>query len=107
MLPVREYVQQGEVGGRSLVLGPEYLWLADQGSTPTAIKTIKVEISDELDLDQKEILTLLASKLYEQGRLSLGQAAELAGFTKRTFAELLSRYKVSIFNFPSLTSPGM
>lgn len=43
---------------------------------------------------------VLASKLYEQGKLLLGQAAELAGFTKRTFAELLGAYNVSIFNFP-------
>ena len=44
---------------------------------------------------------LVASRLYEQGKLSLGQAAELAGLTKRSFAELLSQYNVSIFNFPS------
>ena len=43
---------------------------------------------------------LVASRLYEQGRLSLGQAAELAGLTKRTFAELLGVYEVSIFNYP-------
>lgn len=28
---------------------------------------------------------LLAEKLYEQGRLSLGQAAALAGYSKKTF----------------------
>jgi predicted HTH domain antitoxin len=39
--------------------------------------------------------------LYEQGKLSLGQAAELAGLSKRTFAELLSKYNVSIFNHPA------
>ena len=42
---------------------------------------------------------LLASKLYEQGKLSLGQAAELAGYSKRTFMELLSTYNVSVFNY--------
>jgi len=45
---------------------------------------------------------LLATKLYEQGKLSLGQAAEMAGFTKRTFMELLSRYNVSVFNYDPL-----
>jgi predicted HTH domain antitoxin len=44
---------------------------------------------------------LLATKLYEQGKLSLGQAAELVGLTKRTFAEILGRYNVSIFNHPA------
>jgi len=44
---------------------------------------------------------LVATRLYEQGKLSLGQAAELAGLTKRTFAEMLYQYNVSIFNFPA------
>ena len=44
---------------------------------------------------------LFASKLYEQGKLSLGQAAELVGLSKRTFAELLGKYNVSIFNYPA------
>ena len=65
------------------------------------MKTITLTIPDNLDIDNKELVMLLASKLYEQGKLSLGQAAELAGLTKRTFAELLNRYNVSIFNFPS------
>lgn len=65
------------------------------------MKTITLNIPDNLDIDNKELVMVLASKLYEQGKLSLGQAAELAGLTKRTFAELLNRYNVSIFNFPS------
>jgi predicted HTH domain antitoxin len=44
---------------------------------------------------------ILASRLYEQGKLSLGQAAELANLSKRTFAELLGKYNVSIFNYPA------
>jgi len=65
------------------------------------MKTLTVNIPDNLDIDNRELVMLLASRLYEQGKLSLGQAAELAGLTKRTFAELLSKYNVSIFNFPS------
>lgn len=42
---------------------------------------------------------LLACKLYEMGWLSMEQAAELAGYNKRTFMELLSRYNTSIFNY--------
>jgi len=41
---------------------------------------------------------LLASKLYETKRLSLGQAADVAGMSKRTFAEMLGRYDVSLFS---------
>lgn len=65
------------------------------------MKTLTLHLPDNLDLDKRELVMLLASKLYEQGKLSLGQAAELAGLTKPTFAELLNNYNVSIFNFPS------
>ena len=52
-------------------------------------------------MDDREIVMLVAARLYEQGKLSLGQAAEVAGLTKRAFAELLGSYNVSIFNFPA------
>jgi predicted HTH domain antitoxin len=65
------------------------------------VKTLTLHIPDTLDLDDNEAAMLLATQLYEQSKLSLGQAAELAGLTKRTFAELLGRYNVSIFNYPA------
>ncbi|MEJ7739721.1 MAG: UPF0175 family protein [Chitinophagaceae bacterium] len=63
--------------------------------------TVTLNIPDNIDVDSNEITMLVATKLYDQGKLSLGQAAELVGLTKRTFAELLGRYNVSIFNYPS------
>ena len=65
------------------------------------MKTLTINIPDTLDLDKNEVVMLIATRLYEQGKLSLGQAAELAGLSKRTFAELLGRYDVSIFNYPA------
>ena len=65
------------------------------------MKVLKLNVPDNLDLDNNQLAMLVASKLYEQGKLSLGQAAELAGLTKRTFAELLSNYDVSILNYPA------
>lgn len=65
------------------------------------MRTVTLNLPENLEVDNRELVMLLASKLYEQGKISLGQAAELAGLTKRTFAELLSKYDVSIFNFPS------
>ena len=52
-------------------------------------------------MDDTEVAMLVATRLYEQGKLSLGQAAELVGLSKRTFAELLGKYNVSIFNYPA------
>jgi len=69
-----------------------------------AIFTIMIEhtisIPETVDIDKRHLSMIVAGKLYEQGRLSLGQAAEVAGLTKRTFIELLGDYGVSVFNFP-------
>ncbi len=65
------------------------------------MKTLTINLPDTLEMDDRELVMIVATRLYEQGRLSLGQAAEVAGLTKRTFAELLGSYNVSIFNFPA------
>lgn len=62
------------------------------------MKTITLNLPDTLDLDATEATMILATRLYEQGKLSLGQAAEMAGYSKRTFMELLGDYGVSVFN---------
>lgn len=62
------------------------------------MRKMNITIPDTLDLSDRDIAMLLASTLYERGKLSLGQAAELACLSKRTFAELLSKYDVSLFN---------
>ncbi len=65
------------------------------------MKTLTLNVPDSFDIDDKEVAIILATKLYEQGRLSLGQAAVLVGLTKRNFIELLGRYNVSVFNYPA------
>ncbi len=62
------------------------------------MKTIELHIPDTLELNDREAKMLLASRLYEKGKLTLGQAAELVGLSKRTFMELLGDYDVSVFN---------
>jgi predicted HTH domain antitoxin len=53
------------------------------------------------EIDTMQLYMILASSLYGQGKLSFGQAAELAHLSKRTFAELLGSYNVSVFNYPA------
>ena len=65
------------------------------------MKTLTLNVPDNLDVDNKDLAMLVASSLYEQGKLSLRQAAAVAGLSKRTFAELLGKFNVSIFNFPA------
>ena len=43
-------------------------------------------------------MIVVASKLYEDGKLSARQAASIAGLSKRAFIELLGRYNVSVFS---------
>ncbi|CAN5457807.1 hypothetical protein BH18ACI1_BH18ACI1_09130 [soil metagenome] len=42
---------------------------------------------------------IVASKLFEQGKLLSGQAAEIVGLSKRAFLELLGKYGVSVFGY--------
>lgn len=64
------------------------------------MKTVKLNLPDSIELDDKEVGMIVATQLYEKGKLSLGQAAELVGLSKRTFAELMGKYYVSLFNYP-------
>jgi len=61
--------------------------------------TITLEVPDSLAEYQNDTIRFIAAKLYESGKLSLGQAADMARLTKRTFAELLSDYGVSLLNY--------
>jgi predicted HTH domain antitoxin len=65
------------------------------------MKEITLNLPSSFDLDEAEIIKFLAAKLYEAGRLSLGQAAEMAGLSKTEFAEILSDYDVSLINYSS------
>ena len=61
--------------------------------------TVELTLNLPSNLSKEEVQTLLAIKLYETGRVSLGQAATLAGFSKRAFIEILGRHQVPVFNY--------
>lgn len=61
--------------------------------------TLEIELDLPLSLSKEEVLTLLAIKLYETEKLTLGQAAKLAGYSKRAFIEVLGQNKVPVFNY--------
>ena len=62
------------------------------------MRTIQFKVPDDIDLKDYDFSMIVASKLYEDGKLSSGQAAEVAGLSKRAFIELLGRYGVSVFS---------
>lgn len=61
--------------------------------------TLQINLPDSVDMSQKEVLIALAAQLYSSGKLSLGQAADVAGYTKATFIELLGTQGISVFNY--------
>ncbi len=62
------------------------------------MKTLSFDIPDNIDLDEHSAKMLLAGKLYEQGKLTLGEAAEFVGLTKRAFIEVMGKHGFSIIS---------
>ena len=61
-----------------------------------SIVTFKVELP--ADVDKREILVTLAVILYKEGKLTLKQAADLAGLGVEDFLLELGKRKVSFTN---------
>lgn len=59
------------------------------------MKTLTLQLPDTVD--EKDVKMQLAAHLYDKGIISSGQAAELAGISKREFIERVGQYGVSIF----------
>lgn len=62
-----------------------------------AIAELKVDLPIGLSDDEAKVF--LAIKLYEVRKVSLGQAAKIAGCSKRTFMQILGQYQVPVFNY--------
>ncbi|MBS7787676.1 UPF0175 family protein [Flavobacterium sp. CYK-55] len=62
------------------------------------MRVVQLNIPDSVELKDYDFSMIIAAKLYEDAKLSAGQAAEIAGLTKRAFLEILGRYGVSIFS---------
>jgi predicted HTH domain antitoxin len=62
------------------------------------MRTIHLHIPDSVDLKDYDFSMIVASKLYEDAKISAGQAAEIVGLSKRAFIEILGKYGVSVFS---------
>ncbi len=62
------------------------------------MRTIRLNIPDIVDLKDYDFSMIIAVKLYEDGKLSSGQAAQIVGLSKRAFIEILGKYGVSVFS---------
>jgi len=63
------------------------------------MSTITLQVPDTLAGHGYDTVRLIAAKLYESGKLTLGQAAEMAGMKKWDFAEILVEYGVNYFQY--------
>jgi predicted HTH domain antitoxin len=80
--------------------GAKYLKIIEKNvNNESAMSTVEMTVSLPPNLSEDEARLLLAIKLFEVGKVSLGQAARLTGFSKRTFMELLGRYGVPVYNY--------
>lgn len=62
------------------------------------MRTLQLNIPDSVDLRDQELSIIIAAKLYEDAKLSSGQAAKVAGLSKRAFIEIIGKYGVSVFS---------
>jgi predicted HTH domain antitoxin len=62
------------------------------------MRIVQLNIPDNVDLKDYDFSMIVAAKLYEEAKLSAGQAAEIVGLSKRAFIEMLGKYNVSIFS---------
>ncbi len=59
--------------------------------------SVIINIPSHLNISDFEVTMIIASKLFNDGKLSSGQAAEIVGLSKQTFIELIGKYGVSVF----------
>lgn len=62
---------------------------------------ISVNLPD-MNIKEDEIKLLLAIKLLEDGTVSLGKAAEIAGYTEKSFVEVLVHRGVAPLKYTDL-----
>ena len=65
------------------------------------MKSVTIQLPDNLDLSEDDLKFRVAARLYEEGKVSLGEGAIIAGVSKRFFIENLGRVGVSVFNYNS------
>jgi len=59
--------------------------------------SVVINLPTELNISSFEVSMIVASKLFSDGKLSSGQAAEVVGLSKRAFIELLGKYETTVF----------
>ena len=59
---------------------------------------VTLNIPDNINLNMFDFSVYVASKMYEDGLVSAGQASQMVGISKRAFIEIIGKYGVSLFS---------
>lgn len=59
---------------------------------------VVINLPASINLKPFDFSVYVASKMYEDGLISAGQASEMVGISKRAFIEIMGKYGVSIFS---------
>ncbi len=62
------------------------------------MNALEVQLPPDIPVEEAQLLLMV--KLFETGKLTLGQAASLAGDSKPTFIELLGKFGVPVIDYP-------
>ncbi len=62
------------------------------------MNALEVQLPPDISVEEARILLMV--KLFETGKLTIGQAAELAGYSQQIFIELLGKLGVPIIDYP-------
>lgn len=60
---------------------------------------MQMQLELPAQITEDEARLFLAMALLQNGRLSLGQAAELAGYSRGSFMEILGHHGVPVFDY--------
>lgn len=63
------------------------------------MNTVSLSLPDDISVSEFEVKMIVAAKLFEEGKISSGQAAEIVGLSKRAFLEVVGKFGVSIFGY--------
>jgi len=63
------------------------------------METVQISLPKQAQIADFEVKMMVAGGLYEKGRLSAGEAAAVAGLSKRAFLEILGTYGFSIIGY--------
>jgi predicted HTH domain antitoxin len=60
-------------------------------------RVLTIKLPNTVKIGDKEAKMIFASRLYEEGLISSGEAAEIVGITRREFIETMGKYGGSVF----------